>query len=826
LHTTFNLYNDMLIGACVKFRMILTENDYSGTIEVGLFSAGDSTLVPYTVPGTNNTVNIPVNPPIELGSITESVSTDEDGNLIVEGEIEVDCIKMRKVNPFYSGHIYVCIKATPDETPAPSVPDMVIEYFEIWSKPKRHIYRQGDSINFCDAVSCEKSFLDYLKGAIHMINGIAVEDIATKTLCIYPPKNVEMPDGTMIEGYDKNEVVEFKEFVKCLSHVARSDTETIDRYCRLGFAKSTDPNIKNLTDGDEQIHDYLYDNGDQYQNSEVTDKRNPFFEPTAITRVDGVTCNGTGLFLPNLTDNTNGEISYKIGCRILLGDVSNQLNGGMVTQISYCEVVNGVSQTSKVDTFLQGYHSKDLLQHIMATGTATELEILSYNVEDNFADNQNDFFNLFYRRGLLAGIGADRHSFQYFNCGGILIDFRKRARMIYEGKRYLLNIEENQSEGCSGCGTLIGYEESSIDQACFEDEEFTLNCAGNSAFLTCEFDKETGCYTFTVNANMQSPIANIIFEVEMEDGLGGWTTPVPQAGNTLTTFELCNINKDHRVRAQVIPDSIEDEEPCPPFYTNYQVKDPCPNYPIVECVDIVEKTDPCENCFKLKSTGNVCSKIKSITGTLEVLGYDLELLQTVPISFGPIDDIDPLDWTSDEICSMGPCFIIRDLLIEWQDGCDPYEVPEIRKVFRDCCCDLSGKCVDCEYSFDQLCGYKVEWYQICEKNDHNNGVLQLGLNDEFMITEELQTVDDELKDFIKCNYSFWGGYKTKKFHPIDKVWYIAILSKQNEPKDENGDILDPCPCILWAYYHAPFNPGGIQGEHEIPTLEPREQGNA
>ena len=281
--------------------------------------------------------------------------------MIIEAEIDIDCIELRKINFFHSGSISVCVSSDPDETPAPEIPEFQIEYAEFLAKPKRHIIRQGENINFCDAVTCEKSYLDFLKGVIHLFDGKIIEDIPTKTLCIYPPKNVEMPDGTLIEGYDNGSPpVEFNNFIKCFSHVAVASTETIDRYCRLGFAKSTDPFVQQFDEANgNQIHDYLHDIGEQIPNSNITEKRNPFFEPTAIKRVNGISCNGVPVYLPNLSDNTNDEVSYDIGCRVLLADAGVQIDqNGQGPELSYC-IINqaGEIEIIKITDFVQGYHS-------------------------------------------------------------------------------------------------------------------------------------------------------------------------------------------------------------------------------------------------------------------------------------------------------------------------------------------------------------------------------------------------------------------------------------------------------------------------------------
>lgn len=824
--THFELYGNLLQGVCLRFKLFQTNEDWSGDISISIYQVSPefSPGGPVNLPGGGTaTINVPVS--TLIAEDTFNVSYDENNEqFIIEGIIEIDRLNIEKPTILRQGELWACISRSPTTTPETSIPVLEVEYFEFFNKPKEFFYGIGEYVNFCDAVRCDISVLDIYKKATGLIGGYLDFNTATCEVCIYPPVNVEMPDGQIIEGYNKEgDPVKLEGLIICDSHEGVKDDANQPRYCRVGFAKSTDSYINDLYEDDNEPFSYLIDRGGQYDGSQTVDKLNHGFEPTILRLVDNISCNGVPVYLPNLSDNEDGRVSKNIGCRILLCSSGQQdyQQTGQVPEIAYCDPFDNNGQLQKRVGFVQGYQVPIDSQVI----NADPAEILSYDPADNDdptnPDAQFDFYNLFMRFSNLDAVGQPVHSFQFLHCANIFMRanggfFRHKVMIAYRGKVYKLIAQQFQIDHCLGICTVSGYQPTTLNADCLTAPDVEVNTCQNSASISCDFDKGTNCYTVLVGGNYVSPISQVVWEMQEENLLGTGWGPSTNPSGTLTMLELCDLNKPTRVRFQVIFDEV-DGVVCPPVLSNWVVKDPCPNFPIIACIDPVEKIDPCENCFKLNLTGIVCSKIESITGTLEVLDYNGSTLQTIAINEGPINDIEPLDWASDEICGAGPCFRVLDGLINYQDGCDPTEWT-LNKVFRDCCCDLAGECIDCVYTFDDLCGYKLEWYQICNQTTNVGDVLTLGLNGEYSLNMEEPKVDDDLKEYIKCNYPFWGGDQVKPFDDQLKVWYVGILSKQNDPKNEGDEPLLPCDCLLYAYYHAPFISGGTPGGYTLPTF--------
>ena len=821
--TYITKYRDLFQGVCLRMKLFQTNENWEGEICVRVYEySGEYATgqVPTPAGTTITTLNPVSNQIIEN---TYDISFDDDNpSFIVEDTIEIGCVNIDKPTVLNSGYLAVCVEFKPNgNTQAGQVPVFEVEYFEFFNKPKEFFYGIGDVVRFCDAVTCDKTYLDYVKMVASLFGGLVDIDPISQTVCLFPPVTIEMPDGEIIEGYDNNEpAVKIEGLIICDTLSAIKNNEQ-PRFCRIGFARSTDSLINELYEGDDQPYSYLIDRGEQYDSSQTVSKLNHGFEPTILRRVENLSCNGVPVYLPNLSDNEDGEVSKNIGCRLILcSDGSQDFQGtGQVPEIPYCDTFQNNGAQVKITQFVQGYQKPNDSQII----TADPAEIISYNPEDN-EDPTNinalfDFYNLFLRHSNLDSLGAPMFSFQFFHCENLFMRddggyFRRKVRIDYRGKSYKLTPTQFQEDQCSLECTITGYQPNILNAECLTNQAIDVQNCLNSASISCDFNKETNCYTFLANGNYSSPIQQIIWEQQEEISPGVFGSSTNPAGS-LTMLELCNLTSSTRVRFQVIFDVLDGVQ-CEPVLSNWIVKDPCPNFPIVECVDVIEKIDPCENCFKLKISGIVCSNIESITGTLkiyETLPTDTDpgvLLNSIPISLGSIDEIEPLDFISEEICGAGPCFLVDDGLINYQDGCSPTEWG-LQKIFKDCCCDLSGSCKDCVYKFDELCGYKVQWYMVKGATDPN--VVPYGL------TAEAATIDDLIKEELICSYPIYGPDQVE-FDDQIKNWYVAVLTKTNESKVEEEEV-EACPCILWPYFHNPFISGGNPGGYAPPVFEER-----
>ena len=226
-----------------------------------------------------------------------------------------------------------------------------------------------------------------------------------------------------------------------------------------------------------------------------------------------------------------------------------------------------------------------------------------------------------------------------------------------------------------------------------------------------------------------------------------------------------------------------------PSITKVITKDPCGNNPTIsiEC----ELNEECKPCFWVLVSGDIQSMIDEITGSSNVGGLTFNIAA------------DGLSAESVPIClETGDTFTLEELEISWQDPCKPFMLqnPLTRVKTAGCCCNVSGSCVQCLYSFDELCDYKPVWYQMKGMTDPTNPP--------FMLVGETPIVDNETKEEIKCSYPIYGPNGCE-FEDQLKIWYVAILSKPG------------CDCILYSYFHNPFVTGGTPGGYTPPVFEPR-----
>lgn len=349
--TDIALYQNLMQGVCLRFKMFQTNEDWDGSIKISIYQkdpefTGSTINLP-----TGGTITVPGQVSTLVGEQTFSISFDEDNpSYVLEGSIEVDCLKLKKPQDLNPGCLFVCIERIPTTTPETSVPVLEVEYFELYNKPKRFFYNAGSAVRYCDAVSCDKTYLEYLKGAISLIGGNVDFNTATYEICIYPPVNVELPDGTLIEGYNKESTpVKLDGLIICDSHEGLKDNANQPRYCRVGFAKSSDSLINELYEDDNEPFSYLIDRGDQFDASQTVEKLNPMFQPTIQRESLEASCNSVPVHLPNLSDNENGDPSYDLGCRIMLAAPCGQdYEGGQQAELNICG--------EKFTEWLQLYH--------------------------------------------------------------------------------------------------------------------------------------------------------------------------------------------------------------------------------------------------------------------------------------------------------------------------------------------------------------------------------------------------------------------------------------------------------------------------------------
>lgn len=333
------LFRNLLQGLCLRFKLFQTNENWEGEIKISIYQKDpEFTGGPVNLPN-GGTMTVPGQVSTLVGEQTFNISFDEDDpSYILEGAIEIDCLKLKKPTDLNPGCLNVCIERISSTTPEASVPVLEVEYFEFFNKPKRFFYSAGDAINFCDAVKCDTSYLDYVKAGIGVIGGVVDINEISQTLNIYPPRTVVMPDGEIIEGYDDDlPPVKLDGLLLCETQEGVKDNANQPRYCRVGFKKSTDALINELYEPDSEPFSTTIDRGEEYDANQTAEKLNHAFEPTIWKESLEASCNSVPVHLPNLSDNDNGDVSFDIGCRIMLATpCAQEYEGGQQAELNVC----------------------------------------------------------------------------------------------------------------------------------------------------------------------------------------------------------------------------------------------------------------------------------------------------------------------------------------------------------------------------------------------------------------------------------------------------------------------------------------------------------
>lgn len=192
-------------------------------------------------------------------------------------------------------------------------------YFEV-VPVSRCVMPGSGTIKVADMVRGDYSLLDILKATLHLINGRLETDFSTKTLTIHPRRAADFW-GFVVPSFTLEEEPSID-----ISHLILEESIQITnlrpeqkKFTRISFADASDAYIKSLNLS-EPAHSRKIQNGENLPN-EIEEIRNPMFEPTLEGRPNEIATGAAGRqpapLLPRMWDNTNGQVSYNIGPRIL-----------------------------------------------------------------------------------------------------------------------------------------------------------------------------------------------------------------------------------------------------------------------------------------------------------------------------------------------------------------------------------------------------------------------------------------------------------------------------------------------------------------------------
>lgn len=194
-------------------------------------------------------------------------------------------------------------------------------------EPASKCLMTGDEIVVSQMVNRERTVMDLLKAAVHLIGGRIDENPDTKTIMLHPERLSDY-FGDNVPGFilDEQPAVNLKNLVVVDSTKQAQTRTALKRYTRISFADSTDAYIDELPFVEPPQSRKIENSPDLPD--EVEEIKNPLFEPTIEGQPKGLASYAMPLpYLPRLYDNTDGQRSFDIGPRILY-------NYGIVKQIN------------------------------------------------------------------------------------------------------------------------------------------------------------------------------------------------------------------------------------------------------------------------------------------------------------------------------------------------------------------------------------------------------------------------------------------------------------------------------------------------------------
>lgn len=238
-------------------------------------------------------------------------------------------------------------------------------------QPNPATFYPGDFVPLNNLLPSTVTAKDLLEAAAHLINGKLYTDYAAKKVTLYAPWDYEMQDEeTIIEGFFiPNKATDLRAKTLTAETGWKNEDRDRDRFLVYKFADSTDPYI----DSDKQ-YSRRVDLGTGV--NKETKIENPLFEPTGEVKADTAEVGGSGVWLPVLWDNEDGDLSTELGPRI-------------------CNFYGFVGQSGMTWSF-EGI-TEILVPYLamiptIALPVTVDFVALTYN---GFA---RDLYNLFYRR--------------------------------------------------------------------------------------------------------------------------------------------------------------------------------------------------------------------------------------------------------------------------------------------------------------------------------------------------------------------------------------------------------------------------------------------
>lgn len=296
----------------------------------------------------------------------------------------------------------------------------------------------------------ELTLLDIMKGAVHLCNGRIDTNWQEGEVWVYQPYETDVFDETDVEGFFRESpVVDVSEIVLPDSELVTVERVNKKRFLVLQFADTGDEEVKNMNEGaTEQIYSKIIDRGSTYEEGKEYSK-NPVFEPTVnkllvkFPQIVPLIVPNDEVDIPHISDNDNGDLSFKIGPRILYcaGMVRQETEIGYVRRWRFLD-----SNYDQVPYAFQ-VPGTNLDAGFGNPGYLPAPRVIYGGQEDS------DFYSMCYERDLVGKLSIVKSSFQalvtsqdYKN-----LSFRDLYKLHYGGRTFLSRLQEiSGHRTCSG----------------------------------------------------------------------------------------------------------------------------------------------------------------------------------------------------------------------------------------------------------------------------------------------------------------------------------------------------------------------------------------
>lgn len=462
------------------------------------------------------------------------------------------------------------------------------------NEPKSIFLQDGDEYTFQSLLGSKYTFLDFLKGCAHLVNGKLYTDNNKKELWLFPPYSTKIYQDEIVEGYfvDGSSTIDLDSTLVCDSESVETPSVREKRYKILKFNGDGDYEIKQLNlEENTDIFGYKVDYGEQYK-EEYEISENPFFAPTLNKLTDGVSVNIAHLVdIPHIHDDydtENPKMEFKLQPRVLYwaGEVGQLYNGESVLIDSYGlydDVMPYAYQYQ--NAILDGIPEyKGGVAYGALGVTLPREDIIKNNLFKFFWQRWLNETDINFSVGLLLKMSVT----DYF-----AVSFRNAYSFSFLGRTIfgrLVAVEDFASCDATSTPVKLLPSANSIAACLNVDSPSGVNpCATNAP--TLNITKSGNTYSFSIGGTNTSLVTSVVFQWQYI-GETTWTTATSVTAPT-GSFMVRMV--------------VTYSDGCPPITRNRLV-DACGNSPSFNF-----QYNYSGKCFTITTSGAISSPLDSIT---------------------------------------------------------------------------------------------------------------------------------------------------------------------------------------------------------------------